>query len=398
VPRKRARTRLRELLDRIERNIEKNRKRKLKQHREFLRRYLEETFREYIRIDREGERTQYEQAYETWYRDVYRNLRFRIVRTPIRRSVRQVKKRDHVDTMEKRQSLRQMIFTRFTIWLRRYQDRLEENEHRVRPSDFLHRLFGGVELFRTMIDIRRGNAYLPIITIWKDRYLELHIDKSIERWLTDPERREATLRALDYIFRQVITTKQRIVIPPEDYEQLKGILRLLYREYVTYTRPMPCRRTQMAIKLTPITLHLFRGYAARLYVVRWARKDQMESGLLQVTDNIDIHFGFFRRMKYRGEVLSTMTIAGDTDNLDSNTPLWLWRDAQGIPREMLYAYEAMYLYHRIEDGLKRAIGKRENDASMGHCSVYIGFRKRKPYKKIYLKRIDRDRYRLYRWD
>ena len=398
MPRKRDRTRLRQLLDRIERNIKMRRTKRLEEYRRFLRKYLDETFRHYVNIERESERTQYEDAYVAWYNDVYRNIRFRIVAYPTWRAIQQAKRRDYTDTVEKRKSQRLSLFTRFTLWLRRYILRTEQDEYRDRPLNIVRRIMNAIETFRIMHDIRRGNAYIPIVTIWKDRYLEIHIDKSIERWLLDPERREATLEALNHIFRQLLSTKQRIVMPPETYETLKGILRLLYTTHVTYTRPMPCRRTQMAIKLTPITLHYFRGYSARLYVIRWFRKDQMESGILQVTDNIDIHFAFFRYFKYKGDVISTLTVAGDTDNLNPNTPMYIWRDAQGLPREMLYAYEAMYMYHRIEDALKRALGKRENDASIGHCSVYIGFRRRKPYTKLFLKRIEKDKYRRYRYD
>ena len=398
MPHKRVRTRLRELIDRIDRNIKMRRKRELEEHRRFLRKYLDETFRHYIHIEHESDRTQYEDAYIAWYNDIYRHIRFRVVRYPVRRAIQQTGKRDYTDTVEKRASQRLSIFTRFALWLRRYMMRNEMDEYRDRPSNIIRRIMNAYEVFRTFIDVRRGNAYIPIMTIWKDRYVELHIDKNIERWLFDPERRDATLEALNHVFKQLLSTKQRIVISPETYETLKGILRLLYTEMVTYTRPMPCRRTQMAIKLTPITIHVYKGYAARLYIVRWFRKESMESGILQVTDNIDVHLAYFSRYKYKGEVISTMTIAGDTDNLNPNTPMYIWRDAQGIPREMLYAYEAMYLYHRIEDALKRAFGKREADSSIGHCSVYIGFRRRKPYRKIYLKRTDRDKYRLYRWD
>lgn len=398
MPKKRDRTRLRQLLDRIERDIKRRRKRELEEHRRFLRRYLDENFRRIDHEHRTSEQRDIERAYYTWYNEVYRNIRFRVVRYSTLQAIRNAKKRDYVDTNEKRNVTRLSIFTRFRLWLRRYITRAEVDEYRDRPLNIVRRIMNSIEVFRTLYDIRAGRAFAPITTIWKDRYLEIHIDKNIERWLTDPERREATIEALNHIFRQILATKQRIVIPPQDYERLKGVLRLIYKYYVSYTRPMPCRRTQMAIKLTPITIHYFRGYATRIYVIRWFRKEQMESGLVQVTDNIDIHFRWFRYYKYRGDILSTMAIAGDTDSLKPEDKIPAWRDATGLPRDILYLFEAMYLYHRIEDGLRRALGKRENDASTGHCSIYIGFRKQKPYKKIFIKRYDRDAYRRYRWD
>ena len=398
MPRKRDRTRLRQLLDRIDREIKQRRKKELEEHRRFLRKYLEESFRNYVERDREANKNIAEEAYLRWYESVYKNIRFRVVRYSVNKANRSVGKRDYVDTTEKRDMQRRSMFTWLRIFGRRLLDELVQEIHRFPPVAIARAIRNSVEIYRTIHDIRNGRAFIPIVTIWKDRYLELYIDQSIDQWLQDPERIEATMEALSYIFKQLLSTKQRIVMPPETYERLKGILRLLYRYYVSYSRPMPCRRTQMMIKLTPLTIHYFRGYAARLYIVRWIRTDSLSSGLLTVTRNIDIHFIYFRKYKYKGETVSTMTIAADTDYLQRDTPLYLWRDAQQLPRELLYLYEAIYLYHRIEDGLKRAIGKREIDASLGHCSIYAGFRRFSPYKSYLLKRVDREKYRVYRWD
>ncbi|RLG73727.1 MAG: hypothetical protein DRO14_06405, partial [Thermoprotei archaeon] len=77
MPRKRDRTRLRQLLDRIDREIKQRRKKELEEHRRFLRKYLEESFRNYVERDREANKNIAEEAYLRWYESVYKNIRFR---------------------------------------------------------------------------------------------------------------------------------------------------------------------------------------------------------------------------------------------------------------------------------------------------------------------------------
>ena len=237
------------------------------------------------------------------------------------------------------------------------------------------RIRGDARRIREIRDeIRSGTALPLVITRYHNRTIELHLHERIDELLMSPEFQSATLEALNYIFTQLLATSYRVVIPPEDLERLKHVLAILYRYYVSFTRPMPCTRSQFLIKLTPVTLHVARGYAVRLYVLRWTSGENIRSGVLTITEPIDIYFAQLRDKKYEDDIFSSLQAVGDTSSLSEYDLVYTWRDWKGVGRNVLRLYELLYRNTVIEDGFRRATGRRENTMEVGHCSVYIGFR------------------------
>jgi len=236
------------------------------------------------------------------------------------------------------------------------------------------KLRGDLRRLRELRDeIRSGTAIPIMVTRYHNRTLEIFFDRRLDEYLSDPNRLPYVLDALNHIFTQVLATSYRVVIPPEELERLKSILAVLYRYYVAYTRPMPCTRSQFIVKLTPVTLHVAKGYAVRIYVLRWTSGYNIRSGLVTITEPIDLYFARLREKKYKYDVFSTLQAIGDTPSLTGEENVYTWRDWKGIGRDIVKLYQLMYRHTLVEDGLRRATGKRENTEEIGHCSIYIGF-------------------------
>jgi len=224
-------------------------------------------------------------------------------------------------------------------------------------------------------EIRTGVATPLIITRYINRTIELHFTEKLDEYLNDPARLPLVLDALNHIFTQLLSTSYRIVIPPEELERLKEVLAILYKYYVAYTRPMPCTRSQFLLKLTPVTLHIAKGYAVRIYVLRWTSGENIRSGMLMITDPIDLYFAMLRNKKYNYDIFSSLQAIGETSALSGEETVYTWRDWMGTGRDAVKLYQLLYRHTVVEDGFRRATGKRENIAEVGHCSVYIGFKR-----------------------
>ena len=236
------------------------------------------------------------------------------------------------------------------------------------------RIRGDARRIRRIRDeIRNGVALPLVITRYYNRTIELYFHEKLDEYLNDPARLPLVLDALNHIFTQLLSTSYRIVIPPEELERLKEVLAILYKYYVAYTRPMPCTRSQFLVKLTPVTLHIARGYAVRLYVLRWTSGYNLRSGILMITDPIDLYFVMLRNKKYNYDIFSSLQAIGETSALSGDETVYTWRDWMGIGRDAVKLYQLLYRHTVVEDGFRRATGKRENIAEIGHCSVYIGF-------------------------
>ena len=332
-----------------------------------VRRDIRRRFEHIRRVDRHV----YTTMYNIYRRVVNESIRAFMYRIGIKRFGRP----DMVNPLRKWGLLRRILaFLREDIydWL---YDYLIYERPLLDARDRL-RIRGDARRIRRIRDEIRSGVALPfVITRYHNRTVELYFHEKLDEYLSDPSRLPLVLEALNHVFTQLLATSYRIVIPPEELERLKSILAILYKYYVSYTRPMPCTRSQFLVKLTPVTLHIARGYAVRLYVLRWTSGDNIRSGLVTITDPIDLYFAMLRNKKYRYDVFSSLQAIGDTTALTGEETVYTWRDWRGIGREAVKLYQLLYRHTLVEDGFRRATGKRENTEEIGHCSVYIGFKR-----------------------
>ena len=305
---------------------------------------------------------------------------------------------DYTSRVENLVNLIKLIPLRFTKFLRDLMFEVMKRLTDYSPIGIARQIHLAYTLFRMSREIKKGVIYAPVITVWKDRFVEIYLDRRVEEWLRDPQRFPAVVELLGTIARQLLVSKYVLVIPPEQLELWKGIINILFEYYVSYTRRMPCRRTQLMLRLTPVTLHVMRGLGVRMYVVRWMRRENMSSPFLYADKPIDVHFRHLMRYKYYGEVISTMIVGGDTDNLKETDVVPTWRDIRQLPRDMMKIIDTFYQWWKITDALARSIGRPEMSDALGDCSVYIRFRPSKNWLKRTLKRIDREYWLTYRYD
>ena len=397
MPKKR--NRVRDILRELER-IEKLKKGRKKRLRELLERFdfMQLNLRLRVaRIHRNTIEFRGIDRYRIWYEN-YRHIKFKVTDARWYWVVSRVKVPDYTSRVENLVNLIKLIPLRFTKFLRDLMFEVMKRLMDYSPVGIARQIHLAYTLFRMSREIKKGVIYAPVITVWKDRFVEIYLDRRIEEWLRDPQRFPAVVELLGTIARQLLVSKYVLVIPPEQLELWKGIINILFEYYVSYTRRMPCRRTQLMLRLTPVTLHVMRGLGVRMYVVRWMRRENMSSPFLYADKPIDVHFRHLMRYKYYGEVISTMIVGGDTDNLKETDVVPTWRDIRQLPRDMMKIIDTFYQWWKITDALARSIGRPEMSDALGDCSVYIRFRPSKNWLKRTLKRIDREYWLTYRYD
>jgi len=280
--------------------------------------------------------------------------------------------------MKDKQTFIKAMRTFTTIWLKEWIEEQREELRRMihvkRPSEWLKDLRDRLTYYRLVLGTVTGKYKILAMTVYRDPEIRLWFDKGIEEWLRDPERFEATREAFDFVIAQLLAARKRLVVDPETYERLRGIISLIYSQYVAFTREPPCQRSQYIIKLTPLTLHFMGGMGVRFYIVRWTRVDRLMNDRLVIEKPIDVWFTRLKFMKPRDEVFSTMTVGGTSDSLTGDEDVVITRDEYRNPRTILKLYEAMYLPSRIRDESAREIAGYGNPYGFSHCSIYVGLR------------------------
>ena len=243
---------------------------------------------------------------------------------------------------------------------------------RYDPFDRIRELHDRVRLFRTIWSLVFGFSKPFLITFYRNSEVELHFYNGIENWLRDPERIGAVREAFEYLITELVTMRKRLVIPEEEYERLKKWIGLLFQLYTATGRRKPCRRSNYILRLTPLTFHFMRGYAVRVYVVRWTRVDRLMNKRVVIEKPIDVHYARMKWEKYRDEVFSSMVVAGKSDSLSGDEEIAISRDERRDARILLRVYEAIYRGDRIREEFMREIAGYGNNYGGYHCSVYVG--------------------------
>lgn len=378
-------------------NIKKKRKKRERQIRRRLRILRQRLTERMNRLRKHEIELRTIDKYRIWY-EHYRNIKFKVITRKFYHVVPKAKVPDYTSRVEALLSYISSLPQRFTRFLREFTLELMKHLIDYSPIGTARQLYNAYRLYKVYRGIRKSSMYAPIITIWKDRFLEVHIDRHIEEWLRDPQRFPAVIELLGTISRQLLLSKRELIIPPEQLEIWNSVIKILFEYYVSYARRMPCKRTQMMLRLTPVTMHVMRGLGVRMYVVRWLRRDNMSSPLLYADRPIDIHFRALMKYKYYGDIMSSMIVGGDTDRLNESDEVPTWRDARGLPRDMIKAINAFYQWWKFTDGLARSIGRPEMADALGDCSIYIRFKPPKNWLKRSERRKEYEYWKTYRWD
>jgi len=336
------------------------------------------------------------------------NLRRALSHTVYVRAKRAIKYRLFRSAMRLRKlpdriTVEDKIYARESLWKQFLKELAQQLFHYIIHYGFLllagDRVKYWSEYFRwlrTMYGVMLGRYRVPVMTIWKNGLVELHFDEMLSRLLLAPETRPATFDALAYIANELLLGNYEFKISPEEYERLKAMIQLLHQLYFTKTRNMPCKRSTYAVKLTPVTLHFFRGQTVRMYVLRYVRVRDIKARRLMIEKPLDVHFNFFKMFKSPFDLISILTYAGDTSNLTGDEQIAIRRDYHRDVREQLRTIVAYYSVSRVRRALAREFGKPEIEDGVGHCSIYLAYPRTRKYNIKKQFKIEREMFRRYR--
>jgi len=146
-------------------------------------------------------------------------------------------------------------------------------------------------------------------------------------------------------------------------------LRYFLKIFIAYYSKYPCKHMSYAIKLTPVTIHFFKGLKITYYYLRWAyARDVKADPYIGRSRPVDFYISFFR-YKYDEDMLNSLIVSGEGtgDYNDSTVAAYdsMRRAEISIPlrRSVLEPHWVKWYFVKI-------MGKPEAYTVADHCSAY----------------------------
>lgn len=166
----------------------------------------------------------------------------------------------------------------------------------------------------------------------------------------------------------IIKAAQGKYTPQEIIQQYPILMWFLHR-YVLYYMKYPCKTARFAFKLTPVTIHFFKGYKVTYYVLRWIQvSDLHQDAYLSASRPIDLYFLLQVRKPYY-DILNTITYSGEGSN-DYKDTVTIARDETRKSLVSMPLRRAILQPHWIKRAFAKVIGKPEAYDTTSHCSIF----------------------------
>jgi len=180
-------------------------------------------------------------------------------------------------------------------------------------------------------------------------------------WELPPEERDIVVTAL----RQLASGK---FVSPKLLEQYPWIRYFLWT-YIAYYGKLPCKHMIYAVKVTPVTIHFFKGLKMTYYVLRWSTaRDAKADPYLGRTRPVDFYVTFFR-YKYDEDVINSLEVCEEGVG-DWSESIPAARNDQRQPEFSIPLRRAVLQPHWIKWFFAKIMGKPEVFTTIGHCSCY----------------------------
>ena len=167
------------------------------------------------------------------------------------------------------------------------------------------------------------------------------------------------------------------------------VLRWFLQRYVLYYQRYPCKHSSFAIRITPVTLHFFKGYRVTYYVMRWIRVSNLKHDpYLEVARSIDLYFTMQVRKPYY-DILNTFTYA-ESGTMNPSDYVTIARDDKRQSFIRIPLRRAILQPHHIKRGFAKIIGMPEMYDVTSHCSIYGIIERRRKTARMYEFGVSRD--------
>jgi len=149
------------------------------------------------------------------------------------------------------------------------------------------------------------------------------------------------------------------------YPWIKAFLRF----FIAYYGKYPCKHNVYAVKVTPVTIHLFRGYRVTYYFLRWARAEHVKADpFIGRSRPVDFYVSFLR-YKYDVDLINSMMVA-DEGSMSWDDKVTVIRNDRRESEMSIPLRRAILQPHWVKYYLAKMVGKPEIATMIGHCSAY----------------------------
>jgi len=310
------------------------------------------------------------------------------------------------------QAIRERINEAFIGEIKELAKMLEETRRELEEQGVKRRSAFIIEFFKRIIDDYRESminrirdrirsyiaffdllrASLPLfndrakILFEIERRMFFHRDKTIVRVRDQllAELPEETRNRIVNALRQASLGK----FTPAQLIMKEPLVRWFLQRYVLYYQKYPCKHSSFAIKITPVTLHFFRGWNTTYYVMRFIRiKDLKHDPYLEIARSVDLYFTMQVRKPY-WDILNTFTYA-ESGTMNPSDYVTIARDDKRQNFIRIPLRRAILQPHHIKRGFAKAVGEPELTDSTSHCSIYA-ILQRRPRTSRYYEVLRRD--------
>jgi len=212
-------------------------------------------------------------------------------------------------------------------------------------------------------DIIRGRARVVFVVkhVMFPRKVREYYTYDKLLWELPPEQRDLVV----HVLQQIATSK---FVDPKILEQYPWIRYFLW-VFVAYYGKLPCKHMAYTVKLTPVTLHFFRGLRITYYVLRWSTaRDAKADPYLGRTRTVDFYITFFR-YKYDDDFINALEVCEEGTG-DWNDSVPIARNDLRAPEYTVPLRRVVLQPHWVKWAFAKIMGKPETFTTIGHCSCY----------------------------
>ena len=311
------------------------------------------------------------------------------------------------------ESIRRRINETFIGEIRRLARMYEETRRELEKHGVKRRSTFIIEFFKRIIDDYRESAINRIrdrirsyLAFYDFIIASLPLFRDRAKILFEIERRmffhrdKTIVRVRDQLLAELPEeTRNRIVnalrqaslgkFTPAQLIMEEPLVRWFLQRYMLYYQRYPCKHSSYAIKITPVTLHYFKGWNTTYYVMRFIKvRDLKHDPYLEIARNVDLYFTMQVRKPY-WDILNTFTYA-ESGTMDSSDYVTIARDDKRQSFIRIPLRRAILQPHHIKSALAKTVGMPEIADSTNHCSIYAILQRRPRTSRYYSAGLRRD--------
>jgi len=277
--------------------------------------------------------------------------------------------------------------------IKRYAELYEQARREVQKNQAARRQFVILEFFRRLAEefredaVNRVREFIRTYTAFYDLLVALsplgrqrasilfevrhrvffHRDKTIVR-IRDEQLLSLPEDVRNAVVSAILDSARGKYTPYEALAQYPQLAYFLQR-YILYYQRYPCKAAKWAFKITPVTLHFFRGTSVTYYVMRWVKiEDLHHDPYLSVARNVDLYF-FMQVRKPYWDILNTMTFS-NSGSTNPEDVVVVARDDKRQPLVQMPLRRAILQPHHIRRAFAKIVGMPETYDAVSHCSIY----------------------------